>query len=91
MDMTKESGIADTLMDLKSLNRAVVTVIAVASTVFVLPVTLCTYKHGNIYRHIQIRISHTVACVCVYVCMYVYEFRMHVLKQESSSSSFQCN
>jgi hypothetical protein len=71
MDMTKESGIADTLMDLKSLNRAVVTVIAVASTVFVLPVCLCTYKHGHTYRHTQRRISHTVAFVCVYVSMYV--------------------
>jgi len=84
MDMTKESGIADTLMDLKSLNRAVVTVIAVASTVFVLPVFLCTYKHGHTYRHTQTHCTHSRTCmrVFLYVCMYVYEFRLKVLKQK---------
>ena len=37
MDMTQDSGIADSIMDLENLSKAVVTVVAVATTVFVLP------------------------------------------------------
>ena len=37
MDTTQDSGIADSIMDLENLSKAVVTVVAVATTVFVLP------------------------------------------------------
>jgi hypothetical protein len=37
MDTIQDSGIADSIMDLETLSKAVVTVVAVATTVFVLP------------------------------------------------------